>query len=198
MMSFKHIGGCCAGYLSSSPVFHRLTPHVCKWFISLARREEFTAAIWKASGDVGYQGYVNFLLGKEVGVVTSAQEMGAVPEQQPLKAKQCAGKQQQDGRPSVKCKPEKCEKEQAVRREGEGGREGDEGRRGREGEGGREREEGEGEGGREREGGREEGEGGKGEEERERREKLVCVRYEQASAPTSFSASRRQCRYSVQ
>ncbi|KAL5510653.1 hypothetical protein EMCRGX_G006239, partial [Ephydatia muelleri] len=51
-------------------IHHRVAPQVCQWFISLARKEPFTAAIWKASGDVGYQGYLDFLLGKDVGVAT--------------------------------------------------------------------------------------------------------------------------------
>ena len=51
-------------------IHHRVAPQVCQWFISLARKEPFTAAIWKASGDLGYQGYLDFLLGKNVGVAT--------------------------------------------------------------------------------------------------------------------------------
>ena len=51
-------------------IHHRVAPPVCQWFISLACKERFTAAIWKASGDLGYQGYLDFLLGKNVGAAT--------------------------------------------------------------------------------------------------------------------------------
>ena len=74
-------------------VLHRVAPLVCQWFISLARKEPFTAAIWKASGDVGYQGYLDFLLGKNVGVATPCNNS-------------CVEKHQ--GFPSSKSKPEKC------------------------------------------------------------------------------------------
>lgn len=35
---------------------------MCRWFISLAKRKQFTAAVWKASNDIGYDAYRDFIL----------------------------------------------------------------------------------------------------------------------------------------
>ena len=158
---------------SSSPVLHSLSPLVCKWFISLARREPFTAAVWLASGDVGYQGYLDFLLGKVVGVAT--QERGVAPEQQQT-TKPSVGRQEATRQEATRHKAERCANEEkeakpVVRRgeeggEEEGGRGEEEGRRGEEGEG--RRKDGEGEGRRRKD---EEGEGRRKDGEGEGRRK---------------------------
>ena len=43
--------------LSPCAVFHRDFPLVCRWFISLARQDAFSAALEKASQDGGFSSY---------------------------------------------------------------------------------------------------------------------------------------------
>ena len=40
---------------------HKDYPLVCRWFISLARRDHFTSAVWKASNDVGFDAFCDFV-----------------------------------------------------------------------------------------------------------------------------------------
>ena len=42
---------------------HKDYPLVCRWFISLARRDHFTSAVWKASNDVGFDAFHDFVKG---------------------------------------------------------------------------------------------------------------------------------------
>ena len=43
--------------------FHKDYPLVCRWFISLAKHDPFTSAVWKASEDQGYDALKKFVLG---------------------------------------------------------------------------------------------------------------------------------------
>ncbi len=38
------------------------SPLVCRWFISLSKNDPFSAAVWKASNDVGYSAYHTFMM----------------------------------------------------------------------------------------------------------------------------------------
>lgn len=47
-------------------------PLVCRWFIGLAKRKQFTDAVWRASNDVGYGAYRDFVLRRGRGPVLKA------------------------------------------------------------------------------------------------------------------------------
>ena len=48
---------------TSHLALHKDYPLVCRWFISLARQDHFTFAVWKASNDVGFDAFHDFVKG---------------------------------------------------------------------------------------------------------------------------------------
>ena len=46
------------------PGVHKDYPLVTCWFVSLAKRESFSSAVWTASKDVGFEAYSSFVLGR--------------------------------------------------------------------------------------------------------------------------------------
>ena len=61
---------------------HKDYPLVCRWFISLARRDQFTSAVWKASDDVGFDAFRDFVQGTRKTQVVAPGKIGeeAVPQ----------------------------------------------------------------------------------------------------------------------
>ena len=69
--------------LNNNPIFvphsalHKDYPLVCRWFISLARRDQFTSAVWKASDDIGFDAFHDFVQGTgKTQVVAPAGKIG--------------------------------------------------------------------------------------------------------------------------
>ena len=52
-----------ATYLPTFIALHKDYPLVCRWFITLAQRDHFTSAVWKASNDVGFDAFHSFVKG---------------------------------------------------------------------------------------------------------------------------------------
>ena len=49
---------------SLCPGVHKDYPLVTCWFVSLAKRDSFSSAVWTASKDVGFEAYSSFVLGR--------------------------------------------------------------------------------------------------------------------------------------
>ena len=60
-------------------VYHQNYPKVCAWFISLAQQEIFTAAVWRASNDAGYEAYKLSVLGQGSKVTAPAPPTSGLP-----------------------------------------------------------------------------------------------------------------------
>ena len=55
----------CLDLFHLTVALHKDYPLVCRWFISLARRDHFTSAVWKASNDVGFDAFRDFIKGSK-------------------------------------------------------------------------------------------------------------------------------------
>ena len=55
---------------------------VCQWFISLTQRDQFTSAVWKASNDVGFDAFRDFIKGTKKSAALPSEE-GASKRPQP-------------------------------------------------------------------------------------------------------------------
>ena len=65
----------------SFPALHKDYPLVCRWFISLARRDHFTSAIWKASNDVGFDAFHDYIKGSKKPLPTSSSSSSSQPQE---------------------------------------------------------------------------------------------------------------------
>ena len=81
---------------------HRDYPLVCRWFISLARRDHFTSAVWKASNDIGFDAFHDFIKGAK-----KAHSTHSIPAESDGRPPQAKGKGQnvKSSKPATGSKP---------------------------------------------------------------------------------------------